>query len=86
MLYEAWQSLGKLAVHLGVQHPPSPLQMTVMDYTFKVNSLAGKLEREVVPPVYYYDDDDGSLDVSSSGSNSDSDSDGGAPPAATTSA
>jgi hypothetical protein len=68
MLYEAWQSLGKLAVHLAVQIPPGPLHMTVMDYAFKVNSLAGKLEREVVPPVYYYDDDDGGLDVSSSGS------------------
>jgi hypothetical protein len=82
MLYEAWQSLGKLAVHLGVQLPPGALQMTVMDYAFKVNVLAGKLEDEV-PPVYY---DDGGLDVSSSGSDSDSDSDGGAPPAATTSA
>jgi hypothetical protein len=50
MLYEAWQSLGKLAVRLGVQQPPGPLQMTVMDYTFKVNVLAGYLEREVVPP------------------------------------
>jgi hypothetical protein len=50
MLYEAWQSLGKLDVHLGVQLPPGPLQMTVMDYTFKVNALAGKLERDVVPP------------------------------------
>jgi hypothetical protein len=60
--------------------------MTVMDYAFKVNFLAGKLEREVVPPVYYDDDDDGGLDVSSSGSDSDSDSDGGAPLAATTSA
>jgi hypothetical protein len=36
--------------------------MTVMDYAFKVNFLAGKLEREVVPPVYYDDDDDGGLD------------------------
>jgi hypothetical protein len=87
MLYEAWQSLGKLAVHLGVQRPPSPLQTTVMDYAFKVNVLAGKLEREVVPPVYNDDDDDdGVLDVSSSGSESDSDSDGGAPPMVTTSA
>jgi hypothetical protein len=50
MLYEAWQSPGKLAGHLGVQLPPGPLQMTVMDYAFKVNLLAGKLEREVVPP------------------------------------
>jgi hypothetical protein len=59
--------------------------MTVMDYAFKVNVLAGSLEREV-PPVYDDDDDDGGLDVSSSGSDSDSDSDSGAPPAATTSA
>jgi hypothetical protein len=53
-----------------------------MDYAFKVNVLAGHLEREVPPPPDV--DDDGSLDVSSSGS--DSDSDGGAPPAVTTSA
>jgi hypothetical protein len=38
MLYEAWQSLGKLDVHLGVQRPPSPLQTTMMDYAFKVNA------------------------------------------------
>jgi hypothetical protein len=50
MLYEAWQSLGKLAIHLGVQQPPSSPQTTVMDYAFKVNVLARKLEREVVPP------------------------------------
>jgi hypothetical protein len=74
-----------MVVHLGVQQPPEPLQTTVMDYAFKVNVLAGHLEREVVPPDDD-DDDDGGLDVSSSGSNSDSDSDGGAPPAATTSA
>jgi hypothetical protein len=49
MLYEAWQSLGKLAVHLRLQLPPGPMQMTVMDYAFKVNVLAGKLEREVPP-------------------------------------
>jgi hypothetical protein len=82
MLYPSWQSLGKVAVHLGVQRPTDPLQTTVMDYAFKVNVLAGNLEREVVPPVYDDEDDDGGLDVSSSGS----DSDGGAPPAATTSA
>jgi hypothetical protein len=50
MLYEAWQRLGKLSVHLEVQLPPGPLQMTVMDYAFKVNVLARELEREVVPP------------------------------------
>jgi hypothetical protein len=50
MLYEAWQSLGKLVVHLGVQRPPGPLQTTVMDYAFKVNVLVGYLEREVVSP------------------------------------
>jgi hypothetical protein len=49
MLYEAWQSLGKLAVHLGVEIPPGSKEMTVMDYAFKVNVLAGNLEREVVP-------------------------------------
>jgi hypothetical protein len=84
MLYQAWQSLGKVAVHLGVQRPTDPLQTTVMDYAFKVNVLAGQLEREEVPSVYDDDNDDGGLDVSSSGS--DSYSDGGAPPAATTSA
>jgi hypothetical protein len=78
ILCEAWQSLGKLAVHLGFQRPTDPLQTIVMDYAFKVNVLAGQLEREV-PPVY---DDNGSLDVSSSRS----DSDGGAPSAATASA
>jgi hypothetical protein len=85
MLYEACYSLGKLAVHLRVQRPPGPLQMTVMDYAFKVNVLAGYLER-CGPPIYNDDDDDGVLDVSSFGSDSDSDSDGGAPPVATTSA
>jgi hypothetical protein len=82
MLHQAWQSLRKVAVHLGVQRPTDPLRTTMMNYAFKVNVLAGKLEREVVPPVYDEDDDDGGLDVSSSGS----DSDGGAPPMATTSA
>jgi hypothetical protein len=71
-----------MAVHLGVQRPTDPLQTTLMDYAFKVNVLAGQLEREVVPP----DDDNGGLDVSSSGSDFDSDSDGGAPSAVTTSA
>jgi hypothetical protein len=50
MLYQAWQSLGKVAVHLVVQQPTDPLQATVMDYAFKVNALAGQLEREVPPP------------------------------------
>jgi hypothetical protein len=50
MLYQAWQSLKKMAAHIGVQRPPEPLQTTVMDYSFKVNVLAGHLEREVVPP------------------------------------
>jgi hypothetical protein len=81
MLYHAWQSLGKVVVHLGVQRPIDPLQTTMMDYAFKVNVLAGQLDREVLSPVY---DDDGGLNVSSSGS--DSDFDGGAPPTATTSA
>jgi hypothetical protein len=51
MLYQAWQSLKKMVVRLGVQRPPEPLQTTVMDYNFKVNVLAGHLEREVVPPT-----------------------------------
>jgi hypothetical protein len=37
MLYEAWQNLGKLVVHLGVELPPGPALMTVMDYAFIVN-------------------------------------------------
>jgi hypothetical protein len=82
MLYQAWQSLKKMAIHLGVQRPPKPLQTTVIDYAFKVNVLAGHLERSAPPD----DDDDGGLNVSSSGSDSDSDSDDGAPPVATTSA
>jgi hypothetical protein len=51
----------------------------MMDYAFKINVLAGQLEREV-PLVYDDDDDDGGFDVSSS------DSDIGAPPTATISA
>jgi hypothetical protein len=51
MLYQAWQSLKKMTVHLGVERPTEPLQTTVMDYTFKVNVLDGHLEREVVPPT-----------------------------------
>jgi hypothetical protein len=50
MLYQAWQSLGKVVVHLRVQRPTDLLQTTVMDYAFKVNVLAGQLEKEVVPP------------------------------------
>jgi hypothetical protein len=64
-----------MAVHLGVERPPEPLQTTVMDYAFKFNVLAGHLEREVAPPD---DDDDGGLYVSGIGSDSDSNSDGGA--------
>jgi hypothetical protein len=41
MLYKAWQSLGKVAYHLGVQLPTDPLQTTVKDYAVKVNVLAG---------------------------------------------
>jgi hypothetical protein len=52
----------------------------VKDYTFKINILAGDLERGVLTPVV----DDGSDDASLDGSGSYSD--GGAPPAATTSA
>jgi hypothetical protein len=49
-LYQAWQSLGKMAVHLEVQRPTDPLQTTVMDYAFKVNVLARQLLRVVPPP------------------------------------
>jgi hypothetical protein len=53
----------------------------MMDYAFKINVLAGELERGVLPPPVYDDDgdNDGVLDVSGS------DSDAGAPPAVTTS-
>jgi hypothetical protein len=81
MLYQAWQSLKKMVVHLEVQRPPEPLQTTVMDYAYKVNVLIG-IWREKWSPD---DDDDGGLDAFSSGSDSDSDSDGGALPAVTTS-
>jgi hypothetical protein len=50
MLYHAWQSLGKMVVHLGFQRPTDPLHTTVMDYAFKINVLVGQLEREVAPP------------------------------------
>jgi hypothetical protein len=82
MLHRAFLSLGRVDVYLGVQQPTHPLQSTVMDYAFKINALAGELERGVPPPPVY--DDDGGLNVSGSGS--DFDSDGGAPLAATTSA
>jgi hypothetical protein len=58
MLHQAFLSLGKMVVHLGVQRPTDPLQTTVMDYAFKINILAGELERGVLPPVYDDDDDD----------------------------
>jgi hypothetical protein len=50
MLHQAFLSLGKVAVHLGVQRPTDLLQTTVMDYTFKINVLAGELERGVLAP------------------------------------
>jgi hypothetical protein len=55
----------------------------VKDYSFKINILAGNLERGVLAPV-----DVGSLDDSGTGfgSGSDSNYDGGAPPVVTTSA
>jgi hypothetical protein len=45
MLFQAWQSLKKMVVHLGVERLPETLQTTVIDYAFKVNVLAGHLER-----------------------------------------
>jgi hypothetical protein len=50
MLHQAFLSLGKVAIHVGVQRPTDPLQTTVMDYAFKINVLAGELERGVLPP------------------------------------
>jgi hypothetical protein len=60
----------------------------VKEYIFKINILAGDLERGVLALVNDDGDDDGSLDGSGSGSgpSSDFDSDGGAHSAATTSA
>jgi hypothetical protein len=85
---DAFVKLWKVAIHLGVLGPNDPLQRTVKDYAFKINILAGDLERGVLAPVDDDDSNDGSLDGSGTGSSSasDSDSDGGAPPAATTSA
>jgi hypothetical protein len=82
MLHRAFLSLGKVVVHLEIQQPTHPLQTTMMDYAFKINVLAGELQRGVLHPVYYDNgDDNGGLDVSGFGSGfgsgSDSDSDGG---------
>jgi hypothetical protein len=49
MLHQAFMSLGKVTVHLGVQQPTHPLQTIVMDYTFKINVLAWEVERGVLP-------------------------------------
>jgi hypothetical protein len=58
----------------------------VKEYIFKINILAGDLERGVLALVNDDGDDVGSLDGYGSGPGSDFDSDGGAPSAATTSA
>jgi hypothetical protein len=50
MLYQAFVKHGKVVVHLGVHQPTHPLQTTVIDYAFKINVLAGELERGVLPP------------------------------------
>jgi hypothetical protein len=50
MLHQAFVHLVKVSVHVEVQPPTHPLQTTVMDYTFKINVLAGELERGVLPP------------------------------------
>jgi hypothetical protein len=83
---EAFVKLRNVVVHLGVPEPHDSLQRTVKDYAFKINILAGDLERGVLAPVDDDGSDDGSLDCSSPGSGSGSDSDSGVPPAATTSA
>jgi hypothetical protein len=49
MLHQAFLSLGKVVVHLGVQRSTDPLQTTVMDYTFKINVLTGELKRGLFP-------------------------------------
>jgi hypothetical protein len=82
LFHEAFVKLRKVVVHLGVPTPNHPLQMTMKDYTFKINVLVRDLERGVLAPVDDDGGDDGGLDVSGYSSNSD----GGAPPAATTSA
>jgi hypothetical protein len=86
MLYEAWHSLVKLAIHLG---PTTPrFAADDRDGLRLQGQCIGWVpgERSGPPPPVFDDDDDGGLKVSSSSSDSDSDSDGGAPPAATTSA
>jgi hypothetical protein len=85
---DAFVKLRNVVVCFVVPVPSDPLQMTVKDYTFKINILVGDLERGVLAPVDDHGGDDGSLDGSGSGSSSgsESDSDGGAPPATTTSA
>jgi hypothetical protein len=63
MRHRDFLSLGKVTIHLGVQRP-TDLMQTTMVYAFKINVLAGELEKGMLYPVY----DDGGLDVSSFGS------------------
>jgi hypothetical protein len=48
---DAFVKLRKVDVHLGVPGPNDPMQRTVKDYTFKINILAGDLEREECSPL-----------------------------------
>jgi hypothetical protein len=50
MLHQDFMKLGMVVIHLGAQQPTHLLQTTVMDYAFKINVLAGELERGVLPP------------------------------------
>jgi hypothetical protein len=83
---EAFNRLQWVTVHLGVPGPNDLLQRTVKDYTFKIQILAGDLERGVLDPIDDDDGDDGAFDDGDDGGLDDScsDSDGGAHPTTTT--
>jgi hypothetical protein len=68
MLYEAWQSLGKLVIHLGGPNTPWSAGDDCDGLRLQGQCLGWEAGERSGPPVYYDDDDDGGLDVSSSGS------------------
>jgi hypothetical protein len=47
---DAFVKFRKVALHLWVRVPNDPLKRTVKDYVFKINILAGDLERGVLAP------------------------------------
>jgi hypothetical protein len=50
LFHDAFVKLRKVVVHLGVPAPSHPLQMTVKDYTFKINVLVRTWREECSPP------------------------------------